>query len=187
MLAGIGALALLQGRARARESALPGDSVYQLQAPLIDQQGHRLELGAGRGSPVLVSMFYTSCPIACPLTFETIHLTLAALPPEAARRVRVLLITMDPDRDTVQVLGGVARERGCDERWTLARPQEEDVRPIAAILGIQVRRLPSGDFNHSTLIDLLDRQGRIVARSSRLGEADPALLDALRRQLSPVP
>lgn len=183
LLSGMGAWALLPLLGRAQESALPGDSVYQLKPRLVDQKGRRMELAAGRGVPVLASMFYTSCPYACPLTFETIGLTLAALPPDAARRVRVLMITFDPERDSVLVLSAMAREHGCDERWTLARPDPGDVRSIAAILGIQYRRLPGGDFNHSTVIDLLDPDGRIVARSSRLGDVDPALLSALRRQL----
>jgi protein SCO1/2 len=43
------------------------------------------------------------------------------------------------------------------------------------------RRQASGAFNHSSSIDLLDAEGRIVARSGTLGAVDPALVDALRK------
>jgi len=52
---------------------------------------------------------------------------------------------------------------------------------VAAVLGIQYRRLANGEYNHSSLIDVLDAQGRIVARSGKLGEADPAVAAALHK------
>jgi protein SCO1/2 len=44
---------------------------------------------------------------------------------------------------------------------------------------VQYRRLPSGEFNHSTRIALLSPQGEILASTSVLGHADPALLAKL--------
>jgi protein SCO1/2 len=55
------------------------------------------------------------------------------------------------------------------------------VRKLAATLGIQYRRLASGEFNHSTVIEVLDRQGRIAARSGKLGAADTTLVKALHQ------
>jgi protein SCO1/2 len=45
---------------------------------------------------------------------------------------------------------------------------------------VQYRKLPSGEFNHSTVITLLSAQGEIAARTSELGHADPAILQKLR-------
>jgi protein SCO1/2 len=58
----------------------------------------------------------------------------------------------------------------------LARTDDATTRKIAALLGIQYRKLADGEFNHSTLLTLLDREGRIVAKSGKLGPADPALV-----------
>jgi protein SCO1/2 len=163
--------------------ALPGDSVYRLPATLTDQDGRALALSSWRGGPVLVSMFYSSCEMVCPMIFETLRQTVQALPPAGRRAVKVLLVSFDPERDTVPVLKKTAQAHGCDERWTLARADAGTVRAIAAALGIQYRRLDSGEFNHSTTLELLDRDGRIVARSGKLGAADPLLVKAIRQAM----
>jgi protein SCO1/2 len=65
-------------------------------------------------------------------------------------------------------------------RWTLARTDAAGVRKIAALLNVQYRRLPNGDFNHSTVIALLSSQGEVAASTSILGHADPAILARLK-------
>lgn len=162
-------------------AALPGDSVYQLLVPLTDQDGRPLQLGSLRGQPVLVSMFYTSCQLVCPMIFETVRQTLSQVPEAERDRVKVLMISFDPARDDVAVLKRTAQAHHCDPRWTLARADEAGTRKIAALLGVQYRRLANGDFNHSATIELLDAEGRIAARSGTLGAVDPELVQAVRR------
>ena len=162
---------------------LPGNSVYQLPAALVDQDGRSMDWSALRGGPVLVSMFYSSCEMVCPVIFETIAQTIKALPAPGRDRVRVLMVSFDPARDTVAVLKDTAQRHGCGTNWTLVRASEADARRIAAVLGVQYRRLESGEFNHASTIELLDGEGRIARRSGLLGAVDPALVGALERQL----
>jgi protein SCO1/2 len=179
-LLSLGALGLLPLLANAGANA-PGDSVYRLAATLTDQDGRTLELDSLQGTPVLASMFYTSCEMVCPMIFETIQATLHALPAADRANVRVLMVSFDPARDTTAALKKAAQAHGCDGQWTLARADEATARKVAAVLGIQYRRLANGEFNHSTIINLLDRQGRITAHSGKLGPADPALVSAVRK------
>jgi protein SCO1 len=165
----------------ATAATAPGDSVYRLAATLTDQDGRAFELASLQGTPVLASMFYSSCDMVCPMIFETVHATLAALPAAERAEVRVLMVSFDPARDTTAVLKKTAQARNCDPQWTLARADEATARKVAAVLGVQYRRLANGEFNHSTTIDLLDRQGRIAARSGKLGPADPALVSAVHK------
>jgi protein SCO1/2 len=169
-------LAALAAIACAPAFAIEGNSIYKLDAHLTDQDGRAFDLASLRGKPVLVSMFYTSCQMVCPMIFETAHATLDALPAADRKDVRVLMVTFDPARDTVAALKATADQRGADARWTLARTDDATTRKIAALLGIQYRKLADGEFNHSTLLTLLDREGRIVAKSGKLGPADPALV-----------
>ncbi|MFL6630577.1 MAG: SCO family protein [Burkholderiaceae bacterium] len=162
-------------------STLPGDSIYRLRPRIVDQEGHAVALASMRGAPLIVSMFYSSCDMVCPLIFETIKQTRMALPPGKRERVDVLMISFDPERDTVAQLKVTAAAHGCDSHWTLVRASDADVRQIAAVLGVQYRRLPSGAFNHSSAILLLDRDGRIVARTGKLGEVDPQFVGVLAR------
>ena len=151
---------------------------------MTDQDGHAFDLGSLRGQPVLASMFYSSCQMVCPMIFETIRDTVARLSSPERARVRILMVSFDPARDTVAVLKRTADAHGCDSRWTLARSDEANSRKVAALLGVQYRRLADGEFNHSSSIELLDVEGRIIARTSTLGAVVPPLVKTLRQTLA---
>ena len=55
-----------------------------------------------------------------------------------------------------------------------------DVRKIAAALGVQYKQSPDGEFNHSSVISVLNAHGEILKQSSTLGSADEALAAELR-------
>jgi protein SCO1/2 len=174
------AFALFAAVAVARDADPPA-SIYHLEAALTDQSGRLQGLDVYRGSPVLVTMFYGSCPATCPLIIDTLRATERGLTPEQRARLRVLMISIDPERDTPEALRKLTELRRLDTaRWTLARADAQTVREIAALLGVQYRQLPGGEFNHSTVIAVLSPQGEIEARTSELGHADPAILQKLR-------
>ena len=158
----------------------PPQSLYHLDATFIDQGGQKRGLDLYRGHPVLVTMFYGSCPAACPLLIDTLFAVERAAPPAQRERLRVLMISIDPQRDTPQTLQELARVRHIDlSRWTLARTDVATVRRIAAVLNVQYRQLPNGDFNHSSVITVLSPKGESIVQSSMLGKADGALLKSL--------
>lgn len=180
--AAVVAAACSPGRLWAAPAApLPSDSLYQLALTLTDQTGRSQGLDAHRGQALLVSMFYASCPFVCPMLVETMKNTQAGLAPQERARLGLLMVSVDPERDSVAALGQLARQRELDApQWTLARTDARSVRKLAAALGIQYRALANGDFNHTTALILLDAEGRIVARSTQLGPADPAFVDQVR-------
>ncbi len=162
-------------------AALPGDSVYQLDARFTDQDGRPFSLVQRRGQPMLVGMFYTSCEFVCPLLVEALRNTEAGLTAPERARLSVLLITIDPVRDTGAVLKRTAGQRQIDSpRWTLARGDVATTRKLAAVLGLQYRALPNGDFNHSTDLILLDAEGRVAARTKQLSGIDPEFLSKVK-------
>jgi len=164
-------------------AASPTASLYQLKAPLTAQDGRAIGLDVYRGQPVLVTMFYSGCQATCPLIIDTLRAVEKKLPADQQKNLRVLLVSLDAERDTPQVLAATARERRVDtSRWTLAHADERTVRQIAAALGLQYRKLPGGDFNHASQISVLDAQGRILAQSDQLGRVDDRLLAALARR-----
>jgi protein SCO1/2 len=166
--------------------ALPSDSVYQLPAPLTDQHGRTADWSARRGKPQLVAMFYTSCPYICPLIVDSGLAVQHALPPAERARLDVLLVSIDPARDTPAALQQVATKRRLDPaRWTLASPRAADVRAVAGVLGVRYRALADGNFNHTSVLVLLDGEGRVVARTEKIGTVpDPEFLAAARKLLA---
>ena len=161
--------------------AYPPQSIYNLNAKLIDQSGAARSLDMHRGHPVLVTMFYGSCPLACPLLIDTLRSFERSLTSAERARVRVMLISIDPERDTTESLSALATTRHIDvSRWTLVHTDEATVRKIAAVLNIQYRRLSDGSYNHASVTSLLTPQGEIAAQSSVLGKADERLAASLR-------
>ncbi|HEX4970582.1 MAG TPA: SCO family protein [Steroidobacteraceae bacterium] len=159
----------------------PPQSIYNLRANLVDQTGAGRGLDMHRGHPVLVTMFYGSCAVACPLLIDTLRSFERSLTPAERAEIRVVLISIDPEHDTSEKLRTLATDRRIDlSRWTLVHTDEATVRKIAAVLNIQYRRLPDGTYNHASIITLLTPQGEIAARSSVLGKADERLVAALR-------
>lgn len=72
---------------------------------LTDHHGARRRDTDFRGSFLLVQFGYTACPDLCPLGLDTMARVLDALG-EAGARLQPLFITVDPTRDTPEVLAG---------------------------------------------------------------------------------
>lgn len=152
--------------------ALPGDSVYQLDARLTDQAGRRFIWAEQRGKPQVVVMFYTGCKFICPTIIDTVLDLDRKLGPADRPRLGVLLISLDPQHDDPGALKATADKRGLDlTRWRLAQPRATDVRAIAGLLGVRYRPLNDGEINHTGVLVLLDAEGRVAARSEQTGGA----------------
>ncbi len=131
-------------------------------------------------------MFYTSCTMVCPMIIDTMKITRKAAGDPSGERLQLLAVSFDPSRDSVAALREYAARRKLDlQHWTLARTDERDTRQLSAVLGLQYRQLPDGNFNHSSQLILLDRDGRIVARSTVIGRLDPAFAEQVRKLVSP--
>jgi protein SCO1 len=161
---------------------LPRDSVYQLPLQLTDQSGRTSDWRTRRGKPQLVSMFYTSCQYICPLIVDSGKTVEKNLTPAQQQKLGILLVSMDPRRDTPAALQAIVDKRHLDTaRWTLASPPVGDVRAAAGVLGIRYRQLADGEFNHTSALVLLDANGRILARTEQVGSRpDPEFIAAVR-------
>ena len=174
--------------ANAAQADLPGNSVYQLKIPLIDQDAHKTRWDDAPKGPRIVSMFYSNCEFVCPMLFEAIKIVETGLPLQSRQRLSVGLVSLDPQRDTPAVLKKTASQRSVDEaRWRLYRADAADVRKLAATLGIQYRQLSGGEFNHSTVLILLDAQGRMIARTEKISAVDPVFMKAVLALTAAVP
>ncbi len=144
-------------------AAATGPSLYDLPIELRDGR-----FDAQRGHPVIVAMFYATCPAACPAMIDDIGRVLAETPD-----AHVLLVSFDAARDTPDRLAELARIHRLDERWTLPAADDANARMLASAIGLKYRRLPDGAYTHSTAIVALDAAGRVIGRSDRLGDHEP--------------
>jgi protein SCO1 len=154
----------------ADSSALPGNSVYQLGSSWKNQDGKIVNISDLRGRIVIIAMFYSHCTYACPLTINDMKRVEASLPKNIKGKVRFVLVSFDPKRDTPETLKALANgqqlsvdsTQGGGDDWTLLTGRVSDIRSLAAVLGVLFKKKPDGDFLHSSQIAVLDRQGEIV-------------------------
>lgn len=146
-------------------------SLYHLEVKWKDQAGKRVVLGELRGKVVVMAMIYSSCQTVCPLIAADVARVYEQLPEAVRPRVQLVLVSFDPARDTPAKLASYATARGLKgPQWTLLTGDDDGVRDLAALLGMKYRPTGTGDFAHSNLITVLDREGVIVHRSEGVGQ-----------------
>jgi protein SCO1/2 len=155
-------------------------SFYDLDVELMSPTGST-GLDVHRGHPVLLTMFYASCPQVCPMTIGRLQTIDARLSPAASAELRVVLVSLDPARDDVADLAALKAKHGLDARWTVARASENDVRVLSAALGVAYRPTGDGEIHHSSVIALLDGDGVSRAVVGSLGEPVDELVAAIAR------
>ncbi len=160
----------------------PADALYAMHPALRDQTGAPIPIDVFRGHPLLVSMFYGSCPSACPVLVSNVARIDAQLPPAVRDDARVLLVSFDAEHDTPELLTSVASAHHLDlGRWSLAAAPDDDARDLAAFLGISYRKLPEGGFEHTSVIVAFDRSGAMIGRAEGPEPDVASMVEALER------
>ena len=136
------------------------------QAPdfsLQGSNGQELRLSQYRGKVVLLAFGYSHCLSVCPITLHTFAQTLRQIGPAAAG-VQVVYVTVDPQRDTPQILKAFVG--GFDLRIIGGTGTEQQLARVRNDYGVSATRIPDGNsymYDHSSSIYLIDRVGRIRA------------------------
>lgn len=73
---------------------------------LTADTGEPVALETFRGKVVLIYFGYTFCPDVCPASLAELAEAVAALDPDDREQVQVMMISVDPERDTPEVLAG---------------------------------------------------------------------------------
>jgi protein SCO1/2 len=134
-------------------------SLYHLDATWTNDAGAPVQLAAFRGQPVIVAMTFTHCEYACPAIVADISRTLAQLPPAAAAKTRVVLVSFDSARDTPPTLAAYRARAGLGDTWTLLHGSPANVRELAMLLGVKYQQDSRGQFSHSNLFTVLNAAG----------------------------
>jgi protein SCO1/2 len=155
---------------------------YGKSLELVDHTGKPRHLEDFRGKAVVLFFGFTHCPDVCPTTLADTAQALKALGPEA-ERVQVLMVTVDPERDTPDVLAKYVT--AFDPRFLGLRGDVAATQRAAKEFKVYFEKRKSGDsysVDHSGQSYVIDPQGRLrlLVRPDRLG-AD--LADDLRTVL----
>ena len=172
-------------RENAPATPLADKSLYQLESTWTSDVGKDVKLGVLRGRPQIVAMFFTTCEYACPIIVENMRGIEKALPEKLRGQVDFLLVSFDVERDTVEALKTYrAKKELATARWTLLRGREDDVRELAALLGINYQRDARGQFSHSNTISVLNAGGELVFQQTGLNKDPGETVAAIEKMLS---
>lgn len=129
---------------------------------LVDETGKQVSLDAMKGSVTVYDFIFTSCTGTCPIMTNNMRELTAKVEQDAP--VRFVSISVDPARDTPQVLAEYAKRVRNDDRWTFLTGDR------AAIVDLSVKgfKLTAGDpmpggepLLHSSKFAVADKQGVI--------------------------
>lgn len=154
--------------ASAATTALTAKSLYQLDTTWTDDSGTAVSLASWRGQPVVLAMFFANCEYACPVLVSDLQRLQQSLPPAVRDRARFILVSFDPARDTPTALKAYRARAKLDSAWTLLRGDEQSVRELAMLLGVKYQQDARGQFSHSNLMTVLNREGEIAYQRAGL-------------------
>ena len=83
---------------------ITGNKQFASTFSMPDTNGHVRTLADFKGKAVVLFFGYTHCPDVCPTTMAELSQALQQLGPEDAKRVQVLFVTVDPERDTPELM-----------------------------------------------------------------------------------
>lgn len=140
-----------------------GPGLGSLPYELVDTSGRRLDNETMKGMPSLLFFGYTHCPDVCPTTLAEIASWQEQLGDEA-RDLRVVFVSVDPERDTPEVL---AEYLSWNRSVLGATGTPDQVAQAAKSWGVFYERVDDGKgsytMEHSSSVFLVDRSGQMVS------------------------
>jgi len=146
-----------------RGSDISGSN-FGLSLTLTDHNGRAVTLDTFKGKLVVLFFGYTHCPDVCPTTLSDMAAAFKLMPEGAPDKVQVLFVTVDPERDTAEVLKAYVPY--FHPTFLGLRGSPEQVAQAAKEFRIVYRRHvePGADgylVDHSAGSYVLDSQGRL--------------------------
>jgi protein SCO1 len=131
---------------------------------LVDQNDKPFTDADLKGKWQLVFFGYTHCPDVCPTTLNDLSLALDQLG-DAKSKVGIVLISVDPERDTPAVLKSYVESFGGPVEALTGSPQAvaQAAKDYKVYYAKQPRTDGGYDMDHSALIYIMDPQGRFTA------------------------
>jgi len=189
-LAASGALAaawtLLAG-APAPRVTTTGTAVIGGPFTLVADDGKTVTDQTYRGKWLLIFFGYTYCPDACPTALNNISVALEKLGPDA-EKLQPLFVTVDPQRDTREVMAEYLRPFDSRIRGLTGSQDQVDsvVKEYRVYVAQQKSESEEGDdylVSHSAYIYLMGPQGKFV-NVIQGNEAGPEIAAWLRKQMT---
>lgn len=168
-------------------AAIPADEMpaggdFQLTSP-----SGPLALADLRGKVVALYFGYTSCPDVCPTALVLLSQGIAQLTPAEQEKVRVLFVTLDPERDTLDVLKVYVPH--FHPSFTGLTGTPEEIARVARQYGVRyMKQKPDSNglyaVDHSTFTYLIGADGKLVGNLAH-GTSPQETAEKIRALIKP--
>jgi protein SCO1/2 len=129
---------------------------------LTSADGGTLGLAGLRGRVVALTFIYAACADTCPLLTAKLVGVGRRLDRGESDRVRFVAITVDPERDTPEVLRRYAEGHGARApAWAFLTGTPPEIRQVARGYGVFARKSARGDVDHTFLTSIIDAGGTL--------------------------
>lgn len=159
---------------------LPAQEQYGVPFALVDHNGDTITQEAFTGQPSAIFFGFTHCPEICPTTLFEMDGWLAQLGDEG-KDIDVFFVTIDPERDTPELLGDYITSVTDRVRGITGDP--DAVREMARGFNIYFKRIEeeggSYTMDHTASIILLDSKGQF-RKTIAYGEVAETAMQKLR-------
>ncbi|TDQ76850.1 SCO family protein [Paraburkholderia silvatlantica] len=144
---------------------ITGNTQFGKDFALPDTSGKTRTLADFKDKVVVLFFGYTHCPDVCPTTMAELSQALQQLGSDAAKRVQVLFVTVDPERDTPQILSQYAA--AFNPTFIGLRPANEDqLKQVAKDFRVYYAKVPgntpdSYTMDHTAASYVFDTTGKL--------------------------
>ena len=150
-----------------------------LEFVLTGPDGESIDAASLNGKPVLLFFGFTNCPGVCPTTLTRLSVLRKQLGSDADS-LRVVFVSVDPDRDTPETMKRYTASFG---PWLLGLTgAEEDLTRLSEAYGVYAAMESSdskGNYNvmHSAVVFAFDAKGQAQLLISDLDDGDAIVSD----------
>jgi protein SCO1 len=129
---------------------------------LTSQDGKPVALADLRGKVVALTFIYTACPDICPLLTQKMVQVQDELGADFGTKIAFASISLDPERDTPEVLKDYAQFWGAkSDGWVFLTGSPEAVRDVTHRYGVFFAKKEDGSVDHTQLTTLVDAGGQM--------------------------
>ena len=151
----------------ARQQSLP-KIVPAPEFTLTSQDGAQVALADLRGKVVAVTFIFTRCTDTCPVLTPMMSFVQDRLGSNFAAKIAFVSITVDPERDTPEVLKEYGEAFGANfAGWFFLTGSPPAIADVVRRYGVFAAKAENGNVNHTFLTSIIDPRG--VLRVQYLG------------------
>ncbi len=145
-------------------------SLYEYTKNWRDQNDQVVQLSKYKDNYVIIGMVYTGCAHACPLTISKVQNIEKYFKDAKISNYKLVLASFDVKNDTPKHLNNYMKKRKLSsDQWTfLSTDKDSNARELSVLLGISYKDIGDGDFSHSNVLTLLDKNGVVIHKIDNL-------------------